>query len=47
MIKVNRIPNDDVYDIFLTFILSFTIITIIYALTPNNHCSIYFTKNKI
>jgi hypothetical protein len=47
MIKVNRIPNDNVYDIFLTFVLGFTIITIIYALTPSKHCSIYFTKNKI
>ncbi len=44
MIKVNRIPNDNVYDIFLTFVLGFTLITIIYALTPNNHSSIYFKK---
>ena len=47
MIKVNRMPNDKVYDIFLTFVIGLTIITIIYALTPSNHCSIYFTKNKI
>ena len=46
MIKVNRIPNDNVYNTFLTFVISFTIITIIYALTPRKHCSIYFTKNK-
>ena len=46
MIKVNRIPNDNIYDIFLTFVISFTILTIIYALTPSKHCSIYFKKNK-
>ena len=47
MIKVNRIPNDNVYDIFLTFVMGFTIITIIYALTPSKHCSIYLKKNNI
>ena len=43
MIKVKRIPNDYTYNIFLTLILAFAILTIIYALTPNNHCSLYFT----
>jgi hypothetical protein len=47
MIKVNRIPNDNTYDAFLTIVIGFAIITIIYALTPTKHCSIYFTKNKI
>ena len=46
MIKVNRIPNNNVYDVFLTFVMGFTIITIIYALTPSKHYSIYFKKNK-
>jgi hypothetical protein len=47
MIKVNRMPNDKVYDVFLTIVIGLTVITIIYALTPSKHCSIYFTKNKI
>lgn len=45
MIKVKRLPNEDTYNIFLTLVMAFTILTVIYALTPNNHCSIYFTKN--
>lgn len=44
MIKVNRIPTENVYSLFLTFVLAFSILTIIYALTPNKHCSIYFKK---
>lgn len=47
MIKVNRIPNETTYNIFLTLVLAFTILTVIYGLTPSNHCSLYFTKNKI
>ncbi len=44
MIKVFRYPNHNVYDIFLTLIMAFTLLIIIYALTPLNHCSIYFHK---
>lgn len=44
MIKVNRIPNDDVYNIFLTFVMAFTILIIIYAIVPCNHSSIYLKK---
>ena len=46
MIKVNRIPNDDIYNIFLTFVMAFTVLIIIYAMVPTNHCSIYLSKNK-
>ena len=44
MIKVNRIPNDNIYDLFLTFIIAITILIIFYATIPNNHCSVYFIK---
>ena len=44
MIKVNRIPNEDVYNIFLTFVMTFTVLIIIYAIVPRNHSSIYFIK---
>ena len=45
MLKVNRIPNKKTYNIFLTLIMAFAILTVIYALTPSNHSSIYFIKN--
>lgn len=43
MIKVNRIKNDDIYNVFLTFIIGFTILIIIYTMVPTNHCSVYFS----
>ncbi len=46
MIKVNRIPSDDVYNIFLTFIMGLTFLIVVYAIVPANHCSIYFLKNS-
>jgi len=46
MIKVNRIPNDDIYNVFLTFVMAFTVVIIIYAMVPANHCSVYFLHNK-
>ena len=44
MKKVNRIPSENIYNFFLTLVMAFAIITAIYALTPNKHCSMYFTK---
>lgn len=44
MIKVKRIPNDSTYIVFFTLIMAFAILTVVYALTPNNHCSLYFQK---
>ena len=46
MIKINRIPNDDMYNIFLTFVMAFAILIIVYSSVPTNHCSVYFTKNN-
>jgi hypothetical protein len=47
MIKVKRIPNDSTYNIFFTLVMAFTILTVVYALTPNKHCSVYFTKKVV
>lgn len=45
MLKVKRIPNENTYNIFLTLAMTFAILAVVYAFTPNNHCSIYL-KNK-
>ncbi len=42
LIKVKRVPNENIYGIFITLVMVFSILTIIYALTPNNHCNAYF-----
>ena len=44
MMKVNRIPNNDVYNVFLTFVIALTILIIIYASVPQKHSCIYFSK---
>ncbi len=43
MIKLKRVPNEYTYDIFLTVIFAIGILITIYSLTPENHCSVYFT----
>ena len=42
LIKVKRVPNENIYDIFITLVMAFSILTIIYAMIPNNHCTAYF-----
>lgn len=44
MLIVKRKPNEYTYNIFFTLVIAFAVLTIVYALTPNNHCSIYFNK---
>ena len=44
MMLQKRIPNDNVYNIFLTLVLAFAILIMIYSLTPYKHYSLYFTK---
>jgi hypothetical protein len=46
MIKINRVPNDDVYNVFLTVIIGFTLLIAIYSVVPYNHPSVYFIKNS-
>lgn len=41
-----RIPNDSVYDIILTLIISFAILLIIYSSTPYSHYSVYLIENN-
>ena len=42
MLKVKRVPNENTYNIFFTLVMAFAILTVVYALTPSNHCSVYF-----
>jgi hypothetical protein len=44
MIKNNRLPNEKIYNVFLTIILAFAFLIMIYALTPMKHYGYYLTK---
>lgn len=46
ILKNNRVPNDSIYDIVLTLILSFAIIWIIYVSIPYIHYSLYLAEPK-
>jgi hypothetical protein len=39
--KYYRIPNNDIYDIFITIIIAIAIIIAIYAIVPNNNYRLY------
>jgi hypothetical protein len=41
-----RIPNEYIYNIFLTLVIAICIILAIKFFVPNNHTSIYFTSKK-
>lgn len=44
MKPIIRIPNENVYNIFLTLILGLSVIFFIYNTVPLNHASIYLKK---
>lgn len=44
MMKLKRVPNENTHDTFLTLIFAIGIIITIYSLTPENHCSVYFSN---
>lgn len=41
-----RVPNESVYIIFLTLILAFGIIWLIYSSVPYSHYSLYLIESK-
>lgn len=41
MYKIQRIPNKNIYEFFLTLILAFAFLIAIYTFVQQNHCSIY------
>ena len=42
--KKQRIPTNNVYDVFLTIIISIVILSIIYILVPFSHYNIYIIE---
>ena len=42
--KNERIPHNNIYEIFLTLILAFAFIIVIYSLTPYKKYDLYFLK---
>lgn len=44
--KNQRIPNEHVYNIFITIIIGVLIIWLIYIFTPNNYYKFYLTDKK-
>jgi hypothetical protein len=44
--KYYRIPNNKIYDIFITIILAILIIIAIYNIVPNNGYRLYLLENK-
>ena len=39
--KYYRVPNNNVYDIFITIVLAIVIVISIYAIIPNNNYRLY------
>ncbi len=44
--KKQRIPNDQIYDIFLTLLIAILIIWAIYIFTPYQHYNLYVIEPK-
>ena len=47
ILKNERIPNDQIYNVVLTLILTFAILWIIYISTPYSHYNLYLLETKI
>ncbi len=43
---MERVPNVEVYNIFLTIIIASAILWILYITTPQVHYNIYYKNNK-
>ncbi len=46
MDKIQRIPNNQIYNIFITLILAITILWLIYIFTPISHYNLYIIEPK-
>ncbi len=46
LIKKQRVPNNEIYDIFITIILAVLIIWLIYVMTPYSHYNLYIIEPK-
>ncbi len=46
LIKKQRVPNNEIYDIFLTLIIAILILWIIYVMTPQSHYNLYIIEPK-
>jgi hypothetical protein len=46
LIKKQRVPHNDIYDVFLTLILAMAILWLIYVLTPYTHYNLYIVEPK-
>ncbi len=44
--KPQRIPSDNIYNIFLTLILAIVILLIIYTFIPFSHYNLYIIEPK-
>jgi hypothetical protein len=44
--KYYRIPNNKIYDIFITIIFAMVIVIAIYAIVPYNGYRLYLLENK-
>ena len=46
MEKNQRMPNNQIYDVFITMILVITILWLIYIFTPISHYNLYIIEPK-
>ena len=47
LLKENqRIPNEYIYNIFITLILAFAILWLIYIIVPNSHYKLYLINTE-
>lgn len=42
-----RIPHNNLYEVFLTLTLAFVFVFIVYSLTPNKKYDVYFVNPKM
>ena len=43
--KYYRVPNNNVYDIYITIILAIVIVIALYSIVPNNNYRLYLLEN--
>jgi hypothetical protein len=44
--KYYRVPNNNVYDIYITIILAIVIVISLYTIVPNNNYRLYLLESK-
>jgi hypothetical protein len=45
--KTQRIPSNNIYDVFLTIIISIVILLVIYTFVPFSHYNLYIIEPKV